>query len=480
VSKIIWLISFMVVCLTPAAQARAASFEVQGEEISLPAQGWYLNITGARVQELADHSAENNNRISHIRGYYVEGVGVRFILRVVDQPSRNLSLLIGDRPNWARWRLDHGLTRQQLRARIDDYYHRQNFEGFFDSYSTPNGVRYAAIFTLFRRNENDPPAGRQYDLAIPHSQWQSLLQNRLRAGFHPFNVTTAINRGGEVEFSAIFNTPDNFETRILQSPAIYQRGREAEQHEQRARQQGMEAHDIDVAAGRDGDQSRFSVLWYNTTGHTWRFGRNWRYFGFGNDRLPTSRTLLLDVPRSQLNQRLDQIADAGRYLMSASAAQRYHGGGAGNDVVFALLVSGDEALPDLPAEPEVDFARMTMPPFALNNQISSALSLPLNQRSTTEILLIRIRNVEENGPVYITQSPTAEGVQSSPAGAVHISGNGDQVYVMDATHLGTNYIQVRYRGDDEEGSSTGELIGTYPSRRAAPTIPNNPKSEPPG
>ncbi len=344
---------------------------VIGEEISLPIQGWYMNVTKERADQLILQAREDNNRIEKAIGYYVDGIGPRFILRVVDQPSRMLGL----NPNWASWRVRLDLTHDQMRGFYQDLVIERFYSGMVDSYYTPEGIRYAFRFRRFQDNVDQgvgwlpgayrigrPPV---MDLAVPASLWRDHLQRRARDGYFPDSITSAFNEYGEVEFSATFGPPGQ---NIIRQASFQQAGPDSLAAEMRARRSGLQGLRLDMLPARRGDTVRYSSVWHDEQGHFWDSGH-----GARQSNRASPRHLMRNIPRRELAARLGQIQELGRYVYDANAVQRYHGGGSGNDVVFALVISGTEPLPPLPPGPEAAFVRLRSPRIAMSAQPASAL-----------------------------------------------------------------------------------------------------------
>lgn len=333
-----WVSLCCAVVLGGSASAQRDQYDISAA-ITFYEQGWYFNLDANELHELAVTAAEENNRVASVSGYHVTGVGTRFVAHVVDQPPpRRLGLV--DNPNWYAWRVDVDLNRRTLENAMAEYHYRRNFATLVDAYYTPQGVWYAAVF--YRANSNREAFGyRQSEIiGYPQPQWGRTIQSAIRSGDHPYDTTTVVSPSGQVEYTAMLNPGRNFNTRIRQNPQWMMTASQIENWHARIRRDGMNLHDFDMTPGINGGPVHYSGLGYDGSGHDWHSA--W------SDGSGTGQTLVLEIPGRELRDRLDQISESGRQIRVANAVERYHRGGPENDVIYALFITGDGPLPDLP------------------------------------------------------------------------------------------------------------------------------------
>ncbi len=356
-----WSGVFAALVVSVAVHAQPDEYRI-GDSVEFYEQGWYFNLDGQELTDLVQTASEENNRVATVAGYHVTGAGTRFVARVVDQPPpRRLGLV--DNPNWYAWYVYADLTRANLYEYIDRFHYRQNFRIRMDSYYTPQGVRYVVV--MHRRNEHrDDTSYRQNELVgLLNPQWAQSIQSVIRSGDHPYSTSSAVTPRGEVEFSALINPGRYFDTNFRQNPQWEMTAPRFETWHEQSLAQNMPVHHFDMTPGLRGGPVRYSGLAYDGAGHTW--------YNAWDGRGGAGQTLVLEIPGRQLAERLAQISEQGRYIRLANAVERYHGGGPENDVVYALVVSGSEPLPDLPLGadpwghergPEIILAEPTRPP----------------------------------------------------------------------------------------------------------------------
>ncbi len=335
------------------------SQEELGESVEAYPLGWYFNITETRVRELVERARDNNNRVANVIGYHVDGVGERFVLQIVDQPSS----VLGMNPWWRSWRVRTGLTASQLRS----YYQDQVVDEFYvttniDAYWTPNGVRYS--ITVYRFNDfmynvpgtrrlSEPP---RLHVAVPVRQWRVLHRRMMQQGRFLQSMTASWNdaRTG-IEVTGEFTGSQN----IPQEHGLMGGGDGLRETRARALNRGLHNLNVDMLAGRSRSYNvHYFTNFYQQAGYHWDVpdGQNSLARGIDDEIF-----ILAAVPLGLLQARLEQIEESGRTIRTVAAVYQplqpetathgyYPRGGAQGRVYFTLVLAGEAGLPDLPLD----------------------------------------------------------------------------------------------------------------------------------